>query len=106
MILEPGTQGIFSKSTEELTKRQLVNRNFLFWKEKHLDFSNTTVQEALNELEKNYGAHFIVHDASISSKRITTSFQKETIEQIIAELKVLLDVEIIQSESTYHVRPN
>lgn len=104
LILEPGTQGTYTKATAALTKKQTTNHNFLFWKNKQLDFSNVTVRDALNDIEKSYGVHFSVKDSSVSSKRITTSFQQESIEQIIAELSVLLDVEITKSDTTYLVQ--
>jgi ferric-dicitrate binding protein FerR (iron transport regulator) len=104
LILEPGTQGIYTKATTALLKRDTKNQNFLFWKNKQLVFENETVQDALYDLEKSYGVVFIIQDSSISSKRITTSFQQESIDQIIAELSVLLDVEIKKSDTTYFVQ--
>jgi len=104
LILEPGTQGVYTKATAALLKRDTKNQNFLFWKNKKLDFENATVQDALHDLEKSYGVQFIIQDSSIGSRRITTSFQQESIEQIIAELSVLLDVEIKKSDTTYIIQ--
>lgn len=103
LVLEPGSRGIYTKSTAVLIKQQTANKNFLFWKNQKLEFSNATVLEALEDLEKSYGVQFIIKDTSISSKRIITSFQQESIEQIVAELKVLLDVEITKSDTTSYV---
>lgn len=104
LILEPGTQGVYTKATAALSKKQTAGQNFLFWKNRRLDFTNVKVSDALQELEKSYGVHFILKDTAIGSKRITTSFEDESIDQINAELSVLLDVEITKSDTTYLVR--
>jgi ferric-dicitrate binding protein FerR (iron transport regulator) len=104
LILEPGTQGIYTKVSEQLIKKQTANQNFLFWKDRKLNFINVTVRDAFADLENSYDVRFELKDSSITEKRITTSFEKETIEQIITELSVLLDVTITKTDSTYLVR--
>ena len=63
------------------------------------------VREVLHDLEMNYGVQFVIQDTDLGSKRITTSFQQESIDQIITELSVLLDVEIKKADSAYLIRP-
>ncbi|HYH14786.1 MAG TPA: FecR domain-containing protein [Flavisolibacter sp.] len=104
LILEPGTQGIYTRATAALRKRETKNQNFLFWKNKALEFDNETVQNVLHDLEKNYGVHFIIQKSSIGSQRITTSYHQESIEQIIKELSILLDVNIKKSDTAYLVQ--
>lgn len=103
LLLEPGTKGVFTRATNEFNKRKTESENFLYWKNKKLMFSNVTVKQALEEIEKTHGIKFIIQDQSVASKRITTSFENETLEQIINELKLLLDVEIKRTNNTYLV---
>jgi transmembrane sensor len=104
LVLEPGTQGIYTKSTASLHKTQTSNNNFLFWKNNRLDFNAQALATVLKEVGDNYNVRFTINNANLNSERITTSFEKESLEEIINELEVLLDVRIIKSDTTYLIQ--
>ena len=104
IILEAGAEGVFRKSDHSLQKDAVKNSNFLFWKTRKLDFSNTTLQEVVKELGDKYGVAFVIDDPRLSNKRITTTFENQSISEIIKELEVLLDATISNNGKTYTIQ--
>ena len=103
LYLERGTQGIYTRATDKLQKTQRENQNFLSWKNGALQFNNTTLQEVLADLGRHYGVQFVIVKPHLGTQRMTTSFQNEPLEDVLAVLQTLLDVQIIKDGATYRV---
>jgi ferric-dicitrate binding protein FerR (iron transport regulator) len=104
IILEPGMVGVFKKTDRSLEKGVITNTNFLFWKNRKLEFSNTTLNEVVLELNDKYGVTFIIQNSRFANQRITTSFENQSISDVIKELEVLLDVRIFNSGTNYIIQ--
>ncbi len=77
-----------------LRKSTYSDTNFMFWKTKKLEFDNVSVARVLEDLEKYYKVKFFVKDDGLSVRKITSSFQGDSIERVIGILEPLLDVQI------------
>ncbi len=86
----------------KIIKQRYENPNFLFWKNKQLNYTNATLEEILTDLEKNYQVEFTVADKKILSRRITTSFKGDSLEKIITVLEVLLQAKIQNSKNNVY----
>ncbi len=73
-----------------------VNRdpNFLSWKTKHMEFSNTPLNEVVALLAKIYHVSIRVSDDRMSNCRITATFDNQSLESVLHVLKATLDLQI------------
>jgi transmembrane sensor len=79
----------------QLSKVVAVNQNALFWKDHQLDFNDNTLQEVLDVLVDKFPEIQTVDVRNIDSNtRITTRFQNASLQDILAELQVHVDVEL------------
>ncbi|MGV3657750.1 MAG: FecR family protein [Chitinophagaceae bacterium] len=104
LYLEAGTAGIYTRTGHQLQKTETKNQNFLSWKSGQLQFNNTTLQEVLDDLGRHYGVQFVLQDQRLADKRITTSFGKEPLEEVLPVLQTLLDVQIVKDGNRYRVQ--
>jgi|GEM_PF-755953 len=103
VILEPSTQGVYTYADQTLRKEVLSNKNFLFWKNKELQFENIRISDIIEELNQSYNVQIRIADASLADERITTSFENQTIDEILNELKILLDIDVKKDGNRYTI---
>lgn len=103
LILLPGDAGTISKEGYA-EKVKLENQNFLFWKNRQLDFVNATLSEVLKTIENSYHINFQLDDENLRTHRITTSFNQSSLTEVINVLEVLLDLKIEKTDSIYVVK--
>lgn len=103
LMLLPGEEGVFTKSIG-LLKTSFDDKNFMFWKDRNLDFSNESLGEILAVVAKVYEVEFKLSDPDLKKKRITTSFHKQSLSEIKNILEVILDKKIEQAGNVYVVK--
>jgi transmembrane sensor len=89
-----------------LSRGKYDNTNFLFWKNHHLAFENTSFGEVLKTIEQAYAVSFSVADPDLLNQKITTSFNQASLNQVVDVLEILLDLKITRSGSVYVVKQN
>ena len=104
VILLPGDEAHYHKNGV-VDKSTYSNANFLFWKNRKLEYNNTEVKTVLDDLSANYQVSFSVKDQDILHRRITSSFEGDSIPQVIDVLEALLDVRFTRRANTYTVEP-
>jgi transmembrane sensor len=93
LVLEANEIGCLSNG--QLSKTVAVNENALFWKNHRLDFNNNTLQEVLEVLvDKFPDIQTIDVRKTDSHTRITTRFDNVSLQDILTELQVHVDVEL------------
>jgi len=102
LLLLPGDAGIISKEGY-VGKFRYNDQNFLYWKDKQLVFTNAPFTEVIKTLEEAYDVNFQLKDQELLGRRITTSFNKAPLSQVMDVLEVLLDIRIERSDSVYVV---
>lgn len=102
LILLPGDAGIITKEGYSV-KSKFENRNFLYWKDRELTFTNTSLSEVLKTIEDAYHVKFHLNEEELLNRRITTSFNQIPLNEVLEVIEVLLDLKIKKSDSVYVV---
>ena len=81
-----GQYGTIMKTTNE-------DVNFLAWKTKHIVFNNTPLNEVVALLTKVYHTSIRLSGDRLSDCRITTTFDRQSLESVLNVLKATLDLQ-------------
>ncbi|MEJ7644780.1 MAG: FecR domain-containing protein [Chryseolinea sp.] len=87
-----GEQGIYSDKGLEKTANS--DLNFLSWKTNILIFKNTSLTKVVEDLNRHYGSHVQIASRVLESCTLTSTFQHQTLEQILQELEVVFAIEL------------
>ncbi len=94
LTLTAGDKAIFNAENNTWVKMQLANNNYIAWKTKKIAFKNEELPAAIALIEDVYYVKLnMPHDFDASSKMITTTFDKYTIEHIVMVLNGIYGVE-------------
>jgi transmembrane sensor len=94
LILKPGNRGIFNRSDQSLTLSVNEDPNFLSWKTRQFVFEDRTLEEIINTINKIYQSNIHILGDSLKGKRVTTSFNNQSVDAILNVLSVTLDLNI------------
>ena len=94
IILKPGNRGIFNKSDQSLIISVNKDPNFLSWKTKQLVFEGKTLEEIIITINKIYHSNILITGDSLKKKRVTTSFNDQSLDAILNVLSATLDLNI------------
>ncbi|MGB4774349.1 MAG: FecR domain-containing protein [Daejeonella sp.] len=104
IILLPGDEGKYT-GNGSLSKSHYINTNFMFWKNKKLEFNNVPVIDVLKEIESCYHIKFILKDPAIASRKITSYLDGYSLNQVNVLLEDLLEVKITKTDNSYIINP-
>lgn len=99
IILTKGDRGTLSASGK-LIKSTNTDLNFLSWKTGQLFFENASLETVLNKLEQHYKVRFQFES---SDAIITTQFNNQPLEEVLAILSSTLEIEITAIDSTTYI---
>ena len=90
IYLEKGDCGRYNLQTQQFSKSQFSDENFMAWKTGILNFNNTTLNEAIQVLSEYYSKPFEV-EPILQHRQITVSFDNQPLEEVlkILEIKIL-----------------
>jgi transmembrane sensor len=95
IVMIAGEQGIYND--RGLEKKMNSDRNFLSWKTNILTFQNTPLAEVVDDLSRHYGEQIQIELMQLEHCTVTSTFQDQTLEEILEELKVLFAIELSRS---------
>ena len=104
LILLPGDEGNY-KENGLIAKSHYTNTNFMFWKNKKLEFNNIPLKDVLKDIENHYKVKFILKDQDLASRKITSYFDGDSLDQVNALLEDLLEVRITKTNNSYLIQP-
>lgn len=84
--------GITKKDSGPKITKDVDSAELLDWVEGKLIFHNTPLTKVLDELEGRYGVRFNVRDQKLLQKNFTSSFDDESLSEVLTVLKISLDV--------------
>lgn len=76
----------------KLTKVDL--KHSLAWRHDRFSFYHTPLKEAMAEIERYYNLHVVFQNDSVLNKRLTATFNADSLEQIFSIISLTLDVKI------------
>jgi ferric-dicitrate binding protein FerR (iron transport regulator) len=99
-----GEQGIYSD--QGLGKKVNSDRNFLSWKTNILIFQSTPLTKVVDDLNRHFGQQIQIASKQLEHCTVTSTFQDQTLEEILQELKVLFALELDRSGDMIMLKGN
>ncbi|MEM1407795.1 MAG: FecR domain-containing protein [Bacteroidota bacterium] len=97
LSIVPGEQGQL-KNGSELTKTQNEDINFLSWKSGILVFRSTPIDQVVQDLNTYYDLSIKVGSSALKSCMLTATFERQSFEDVLAELQLVLPIQIQSNE--------
>jgi len=94
IILKSGNRGIFNKSDQSLKLSIIENPNFLSWKTRQFMFEDRSLEEIILTINRIYNSNILITSDSLKDKRVTASFNNQSLEAILNVLAATLDLDI------------
>ena len=94
IILKSGNRGIFSKSDQSLKLSIIEDPNFLSWKTRQFMFEDRSLEEIILTINRIYNSNILITSDSLKDKRVTASFNNQSLEAILNVLAATLDLDI------------
>ncbi|SFE48586.1 FecR family protein [Sunxiuqinia elliptica] len=83
VILDPGEKGTYEHTGQNLGKTLNTDPNFLAWKTRTLVFSETSLQEVIQHLNKVYRVQIKLADSNLSQLLLNAHFEREPLDFIL-----------------------
>ena len=75
----------------------------LGWLDGKIVFSNTSLSEIIQELERNYNVNVSLDNDSLSNYNLTGSFDEEKIDTVLSKICLALNLKYIQENNSYRL---
>ena len=100
IVLRKGDKGIYSKKSRSLIKEENRDINYLSWKTRRLSFKNQKLEKVVKKLIQVYDSNVIITSDEIKKCRISVSFDKQPLDEVLHVLKTLLNIEVVQKDKS------
>ena len=104
VLLDAGMVGRLDRSGIVAVDRVRDLRALTAWTEGHLTFSATPLKEVAGEIGRRFGVVVRI-DESLASRRLSASFQDETLDQVLGAIDVSLGLSHARQGDTVRVMP-
>ena len=85
--------------TVSLIKDPIYSKSSFDWVFGKITFRKTPLSEVIDELEDRYGIECVLTDSTLTSKELTTSFDSESLDEVLRVLALSLDIRYNKSGS-------
>jgi transmembrane sensor len=93
IFLVMGDRGVLSPESNVAIKETNTDANFLSWKTNKIIFDNTPLASVAEALSAHYHKKIVI-STSLSNCRFTSTFENQTLEEILEELVLLQQIKI------------
>ncbi|TRX67074.1 DUF4974 domain-containing protein [Flammeovirga kamogawensis] len=102
VLLKANTKGEITTSSP--IKEENTDVNSLFWVNKKLSFKDIELTTLIKTVEDNYGVKITIKNEKLYHKKVTTSFENDSITDILQVLEATLDLKVEKvGEKTYSI---
>jgi len=98
VILNANEKAVFNKNTRALDKEQNTDPNFNSVKTKTLRFQNSTLDEVINTLNRQYHVNILGEPTALRTCELTATFEDKSLEAILQIIASTLNIEIIHQK--------
>jgi transmembrane sensor len=99
-IMNPGDKAVFDKTSNQTKITNVKINKYIAWHNGKMIFDETPMPEVAAQLERWYGIEVIIEDPRINKYRITTTFENESLTQVLDLLKLCSPIEIKNVSAT------
>jgi ferric-dicitrate binding protein FerR (iron transport regulator) len=87
VVLSPGERAVFEKDKGIKVSREPVEK-YAAWRFGKLVFDETPMEDVSRDLERWFGVKVILTDSRLSSYRFTTTFENQSLQQVLELLEL------------------
>ncbi|HEY5511789.1 MAG TPA: FecR domain-containing protein [Prolixibacteraceae bacterium] len=87
-IMNPGDRAVFDKTANQTKITNGKIDKYIAWHNGKMIFDETPMPEVATQLERWYGIEVIIEDPRINKYRITTTFENESLHQVLELLRL------------------
>lgn len=103
VVLKVNEAGVFEKNNKKVAKTAVENENSLSWKTKQLSFTNTSMREVFNALERHFGVEFDVTNESIYECEFFGTYENPKLDDLIQALTFAMELKFEKDGKVYKV---
>lgn len=105
LLLLKGDKGVFRNQGICLAKLKNNDLNFLAWENHTLSFVNTPLPQVIHDLERYYKIKITLKDLLISKLHYTSEFKNPSLNEVLNEMELVLNVKYESIDSTIIISP-
>ncbi len=105
VFLEPGDQAVVGNSAP-IVKTVNVNENYSSWKDQKLVFKALPLSNVISDIEKTYHCSIELTDPSVGNKRITTTFDNDSLEDVLHSIALPFNLTVEKDGKKYILASN
>jgi ferric-dicitrate binding protein FerR (iron transport regulator) len=103
LTLEPNEQALVDARSSALSKRSVNVLRYVSWKDNVLFFEQTSLGEAVTEIEKWYGVDIDIANPAVRRCVITAKYDDEPLGNVLGSLQFLLNLKIKRLDNGHYV---
>ncbi len=100
LIMKPGDRVVFDKISNQTTKTNGKVDKYIDWHNGKLVFDETPMPEVATQLGRWFGVEILINDPQIENYKLTTTFENESLHQILELIKLSSPVEVTYISAT------
>lgn len=93
LTMKPGERAVFDKTTNNTSITSEKIEKYIAWHSGKLVFDETPMPEVATQLERWFGIQVVIEDPKIKNYRITTTFENESLHQVLDLLELSSPIE-------------
>jgi len=93
-MMNPGDRAVFDKTANQTKITNGKIDKYIAWHNGKMIFDETPMPEVATQLERWYGIEVIIEDPRINKYRITTTFENESLHQVLELLRLSSPIDI------------
>ncbi|MEP5611497.1 MAG: FecR domain-containing protein [Cyclobacteriaceae bacterium] len=93
-----GLKAVFSKDDNSVVITENPSANIATWIDGRLEFDDSSFQTVLQDLESHFEVSFQVENERINSCRVTATFEKNSLSEVIETLELMLGVKMEETQ--------
>ena len=93
IVLQANETGIYEKATSQLLKKESRDNNYLAWKNKTLEFSESTLEEVIFALNRQFYAQISLENEALKTCTLTATYKDKSLEAIVKIIEKTLDIQ-------------
>jgi transmembrane sensor len=103
VILHKDDEGLFVKSSGRIEKSLNSDPNYLSWKTRKFVFYETKLKDIFSNIAKVYGVRIIVKNSIINNCKMTATFDKLSIDDIIKSIELAFRYKSFKNGNVYTI---
>jgi len=106
IVMQPGELVEIRKSAPVYHRKQIDAEQYASWKNRKLQFSNTSFAEVVRILQETYGLTVIVKDTSLLHQQLSGTVPSGNANMLLDGLSQLLGLKITRQDATVNIESN